>query len=360
MTTPWALFQPLDRVLDAPRTDARTARATSSTWIGWVGVCGGAIGLLDVLVPGVLVPGWPSVIFAAMMIVLIVLGTVLLRSPQAGPRATTLLVLAGFPIYMVVTRCVVDAALYAPPLMMLFGAMLGAAMLSVRAFVINSLLLCCAVVTTLTPGWTGTTGGLIVQIGVQSAVLLSASTGLLLLRRRAEALLEHSWQMARVDSLTHLANRRRCAEYSTALPPGRPLAVAVLDLDHFKQANDAHGHAVGDQMLVAVGQALAEATQPPELPARIGGEEFLVLSPLPATGSADDESLACAHLGSRLRAAVTQADSPVPVTCSIGIVAARIPTTGADGEWLWQQVSRADRALYEAKAGGRDRVVALA
>jgi diguanylate cyclase (GGDEF)-like protein/PAS domain S-box-containing protein len=150
---------------------------------------------------------------------------------------------------------------------------------------------------------------------------------------------------ARTDQLTGLANRRTWdeelpRELARAARTGQPLALAIIDLDRFKAYNDAHGHPAGDRLLRSVAAAWTERLRLTDILARYGGEEFAVL--LPGCDPAAAERVA-----ETLRSAV-----PGPETCSIGLVT-------WDGEEPGEVLfARADTALYRAKDGGRDRVVA--
>jgi diguanylate cyclase (GGDEF)-like protein len=129
----------------------------------------------------------------------------------------------------------------------------------------------------------------------------------------------------------------------------------VLDLDHFKQLNDAHGHAAGDAVLRTVASSLAATVRPTDVLARTGGEEMIVL------GLVSDPAEAH-RLAERLRAAVrtSRTDDGHSVTASIGIALTR-PVDGEDAaDAMWRLVDRADGAMYEAKQAGRDRVAAVA
>jgi diguanylate cyclase (GGDEF)-like protein len=129
----------------------------------------------------------------------------------------------------------------------------------------------------------------------------------------------------------------------------------VLDLDHFKRLNDAHGHAAGDAVLVAVAGSLGATVRPSDVLARTGGEELVVI------GLVGDPAEA-QHLAERLRAAVAATRTPDGhrVTASIGLALAD-PAPGEDpGDALWRLVDRADAAMYEAKQQGRDRVAPAA
>ena len=148
------------------------------------------------------------------------------------------------------------------------------------------------------------------------------------------------------DPLTHVHNRRFVfgqleALVSGARRHGRSMAVAMVDLDHFKAVNDNHGHAVGDRVLVAAGEALQRSLRAEDVLGRLGGEEFLALLP-------DTDEDAAARAAERLRAAVAGAGGPVPVTASVGWAVLRSPEAPDD------LVRRADNALYEAKAAGRN------
>ncbi len=168
--------------------------------------------------------------------------------------------------------------------------------------------------------------------------------------RRRESELE---QRSREDELTRIYNRRHFTETLTAAlgSGGRAgLAALLLDLDHFKAINDGHGHLTGDLVLQVAAQRLASVVRPTETLARWGGEEFAVL----AEGLDRDGALA---LGERLRAAI--ADAPIEVqgemielSASVGVAL----TVAGDGD-PDAIVGAADRALYEAKAAGRNRVV---
>lgn len=151
--------------------------------------------------------------------------------------------------------------------------------------------------------------------------------------------------LATTDPLTGLANRRRLdadlvREIARADRGGEPLAVAMVDLDHFKAYNDEHGHLEGDLLLASFGAYLAAQVRAMDAVGRYGGEEFLLL--LPNTTAAEADAVA----GRLLRA--WRASSPT--TFSAG-VAQRV-----QGESPEALVARADRALYAAKAAGRDRV----
>jgi two-component system, cell cycle response regulator len=148
------------------------------------------------------------------------------------------------------------------------------------------------------------------------------------------------------DPLTHVHNRRfvfgqMSALVSAARRHGRPLAVAMVDLDGFKSVNDAHGHETGDRVLVAAGEALQRGLRAEDVLGRLGGEEFLALLP-------DTDAGAAARAAERLRAAVAGAGGPVDVTASVGWAVLR------EGELPDDLVRRADNALYEAKAAGRN------
>lgn len=173
-----------------------------------------------------------------------------------------------------------------------------------------------------------------------------------LLRASARAGME----MAVTDSLTGLHNRRYAMfELDRILArPGRGVAVMMLDLDHFKQVNDNHGHSVGDEVLRHVARRLRAQLRGGDLLARIEGEEFLVA--LPDTDRAS--ALDCAE---RLRAAVSgdpvrlSGDTPpLSVTLSVGLALTRSGGQAADS--AQSLIERADGALYGAKAEGRDQV----
>ena len=182
---------------------------------------------------------------------------------------------------------------------------------------------------------------------VDSLVQSVAHTALAL---RNVRLLDEVERLATRDELTGLPNRRLFEETLT-LEVGRhhrngtPVSLVALDVDHFKRINDALGHPTGDAVLRAVGEALRAGTKPYDLPARYGGDEFLVL--LPGCASADAPRVA-----DRLRRAASAAVDPaLAVTVSAG--AATLPDDADDGPTL---VRVADDALYSAKRAGRDRV----
>jgi diguanylate cyclase (GGDEF)-like protein len=173
-------------------------------------------------------------------------------------------------------------------------------------------------------------------------------------RTELRAALERMQQMAIRDELTQSFNRRHMTDL-IALQRSHhdrnalPLAVSLLDLDHFKKINDGLGHAVGDEVLRRFAETAARQLRGGDLLSRWGGEEFLVL--FPATRSAE----ACAAL-QRLRQALAAQDfsdlSPtLRVTFSAGVT--MIASSEADAA----AIERADRAMYRAKDDGRDRTV---
>lgn len=160
-----------------------------------------------------------------------------------------------------------------------------------------------------------------------------------------EELLGKVQDMARHDSLTGLPNRRALEEQlpqdmARARRAGSPLCVAIVDIDHFKNYNDTHGHLAGDEVLRACAAAWDESLRGEDAIVRFGGEEFLVL--LPRTDAEE-----AGEIIERLRTR-----TPMGQTCSAGLACWDF------SESIDDLLSRADQALYLAKAGGRDRLAA--
>ena len=182
-------------------------------------------------------------------------------------------------------------------------------------------------------------------------------------KRHEEALrrkLETGLQAAVTDQLTGLHNRRYALPHTArciaeAAKAARPLAVMVADLDYFKLVNDRFGHAAGDAVLRQVANILRKTLRDEDLVARIGGEEFLIVLP-------DTNRKRASLVAARLCQAVRETPIPVAghsasvnVTLSIGVAPVNLAAnrTLPDAETL---IARADRALYGAKAGGRNTV----
>jgi diguanylate cyclase (GGDEF)-like protein len=161
---------------------------------------------------------------------------------------------------------------------------------------------------------------------------------------------------ADTDPLTELSNRRPFLknlekEFSRAKRYKHPLAVAMIDLDHFKLVNDTYGHDAGDRVLRAVSAMLISEFRTIDLVGRLGGEEFAVL--LPET-DLTRAKIACCRLLAAIEAAIIPVDgNAINVTASIGLAKASSKTL--DGAGL---LKRADALLYQAKTDGRNKVVA--
>jgi diguanylate cyclase (GGDEF)-like protein len=166
---------------------------------------------------------------------------------------------------------------------------------------------------------------------------------------------EQMERQAVTDQLTNLYNRRAFAdmaekEVGRARRYQRPLALILFDIDHFKQVNDTHGHLVGDQVLRILTDKVTKTTRSTDFVCRYGGEEFIVL--MPEAGR--DEALAMAERLREMVSGITvvAAEGTLSLTISLGVAALR-PT---DEETLEGLINRADKAMYEAKAAGRNTV----
>lgn len=172
---------------------------------------------------------------------------------------------------------------------------------------------------------------------------------------RMATLVEESRWMATTDALTGLLNRRAFLE-STGREVARTrrygdkLSVVLLDIDHFKHINDKRGHAAGDMVLAAVGKLLNGALRTCDLVARWGGEEFVLVLPSTSLEGAEQTAERVRELLERTEIKDGNGDV-IPVTASFGVA------NYAVGESLEQVIDRADRAMYLAKGGGRNRVV---
>lgn len=162
-------------------------------------------------------------------------------------------------------------------------------------------------------------------------------------------------QSALRDHLTGLGNRsdlrtRGSSMMSVARRHQRALSCLVLDIDHFKEVNDTHGHGVGDAVLREVARRLRQTCRAGDALFRVGGEEFVVLTP-------ETDVAAAAQLAERLRRAIagrvfeSGEDADLRLTVSIGVAGWR------PGQSLDALIETADAALYEGKRSGRDRVV---
>ena len=290
---------------------------------------------------------------------LCMLAAVLLATRRRATRPQTFaLVLLGDLIYVVVALTVYDPLRYATPLMLLFASFVAAWFLGPWEIAIHMVVTPLAVLIAMWSSYSDP-AGLAIQVVVNAGMLNAAALGVFLLRRRVQRLLEETRALSVKDPLTGLYNRRYLVDqaprmWRQARRDGTRVAAMVLDLDHFKRLNDAHGHAAGDAVLRAVAGALSAGVRPADVLARTGGEELVVL------GLVSDGAEA-ARLAERLRAAVaaSRTEAGHAVTASIGVALTR-PVDGEDTrDALWRLVDRADAAMYEAKQQGRDRVAAL-
>lgn len=174
---------------------------------------------------------------------------------------------------------------------------------------------------------------------------------------RVKKLTDELRQMAAIDGLTGLANRRAFdrelqREWQRAQRDGHPLALLLIDVDHFKKYNDHYGHPAGDACLQAVAQALKSASpRAADLAARYGGEEFALL--LPQTDLAGAELVARRALDAVARLALPHAASPTGPGVSISVGLSLREPGATDPSQPSTLLAQADGALYAAKAGGR-------
>ena len=184
------------------------------------------------------------------------------------------------------------------------------------------------------------------QLSPDESLLYARATDVTHLKQieaEREELLGQVQEMARHDQLTGLPNRRALEEQlpqemARARRARAPLSLAILDIDHFKDYNDTHGHLAGDEVLRACAKAWDSALRGGDTIVRFGGEEFLVLLP-------DTEPEQAAEIVERLRTR-----TPMGQTCSAGLALWDF------SESIDELLARADKALYLAKAGGRNQL----
>lgn len=170
-----------------------------------------------------------------------------------------------------------------------------------------------------------------------------------------EAVMVQANEVAQVDALTFLLNRRMIVwklqdEILRANRYNNPFSISLVDIDHFKKINDLHGHLAGDEVLRQVAYQLRDHIRHPDEVGRYGGEEFLILLPNTISASAVEQA---GRLSRQIRETpIDVHDVSVQITVSIGIAQLQ---AGVD---TWETLlKRADTAMYEAKKNGRDRWV---
>jgi diguanylate cyclase (GGDEF)-like protein len=172
-----------------------------------------------------------------------------------------------------------------------------------------------------------------------------------------DAIMAQTDEIKHIDPLTFMPNRRLLmkALQSEVIRSDRyktPLSISMLDVDHFKNINDVHGHTVGDAVLGQIATYLRDHIRHPDTAGRYGGEEFLILLPNTSIKFASEQAARLCREISKLK--IKAGTDTVQLTVSIGIAELNV------GSETWQKLlNRADKAMYQAKEQGRNRFVAI-
>lgn len=264
---------------------------------------------------------------------------------------TIVLSLGGFTL---VAMYLTFIALVAYPLIMvvLGGLCLRRGMLAARYFLAASTFGLLGTLTSNLALWGALPFTTITFRAVEIGILLEATLLALALAyqmRQHQVARLQAEQLARTDPLTGLLNRRAFFDvsdslWSTAMRNHRPLSVILLDIDHFKQINDQHGHATGDLVLIALSKLLQQTARHGDICVRWGGEEFLLLLP-------ETHDVQAAHLAERLREQVERLKpAGLSITVSLGVA------ERGNHYSLDSLINDADQRLYSAKDAGRNQV----
>jgi diguanylate cyclase (GGDEF)-like protein len=192
---------------------------------------------------------------------------------------------------------------------------------------------------------------LVSYIAVVAMALLGSISFVLMVKERTDREVMH---LAMTDSLTQIPNRRALMDYAArvlARRNGLPLAMLMIDVDHFKPINDTHGHQIGDEVLCKLTAMLAGRLRGYDLIGRYGGEEFCVIAP-------ETDQKGALALAEALRKIITSksiatSSGELPVSISIGVACCPLNATRN----LKEILAEADAALYDAKQTGRNKVV---
>jgi diguanylate cyclase (GGDEF)-like protein len=187
----------------------------------------------------------------------------------------------------------------------------------------------------------------VATLAIATATCAVASYNHVRAYRRTAAYAQRIALLAERDGLTGCLNHRtfheRLGAEATVADRDHPLALLLVDVDHFKTVNDSHGHPAGDQVLALVGATLRDCSRPGDAVGRLGGDEFALLLPC---GSAS----AALGVAERVRRQVREAAVALDVTVSVGFA---VSSARGDAQGL---LAAADRAVYRAKRAGRDQV----
>ena len=190
------------------------------------------------------------------------------------------------------------------------------------------------------------------ELRAVTAELQKTKRSLAIKETELKAVIAQADEVAHTDALTFLPNRRQMIrdlqrEVIFSDRYGTPLAISMIDIDHFKNINDTFGHPVGDEVLQRLAGELRHRIRQPDTIGRYGGEEFLVILPHSMLQAATQQAeRLCEHIRSLL---IKSGEQGISLTISIGIAQYKIQNED------WQTfLSRADAALYQAKNNGRD------
>jgi diguanylate cyclase (GGDEF)-like protein len=311
-------------------------------------LCGVSLPLPDYIRPG----GWTAA-FVGIMVTCLALAALVWFAPIVSTATVALIVGISDGATVLAVACLVDrrSATLVAVLLVLPTLYLGM-FLNHRLLMVQALLVAAAAVAIMLLA--GESPAVIaIHAVIVEVAALSPAYAVLGLRSGLARALAVKHQLALVDPLTSLANRRGLSEQAPQLADvaqvrGVPVAVLVADLDHFKRVNDTWGHRVGDEVLLIMAQTVRACVAPEDLVVRLGGEEVAVVAAV-SGGTA-------AEIAERIRLQLRQRLAPWGTTVSVGV--AWSASGGPDPEALvWSLVDAADERLYVAKAAGRDRVV---
>jgi diguanylate cyclase (GGDEF)-like protein len=300
--------------------------------------------------PNYVRPGWWTAAFVGIMVVCLLMAAVMWLIPRLPLVAGMTMILLSDGALVLAPACLEDRSSARLVAVLLVLPTLFTGMFQPRRMLLVQAVVVAIAATAIMALASEPVVVLLIHVVIVEVAAISPAFAALSLREGLSRALAAKHQLAMVDPLTSLANRRGLTEYApvvvrTALAKGLPVAVLVADLDHFKRVNDTWGHRVGDEVLLTLAETVRGCVASEDLVVRLGGEEIAVVAAV--------SPVRAASMAERIRAQVSQRLAVWRTTVSVGVAWAE-PGAGDPESVVWDLVEFADERLFAAKEAGRN------